>query len=404
LVAVSGGADSVALLDVLGALAPELRLTLHVVHVHHGLRPEAAADAAFVEAYAARLGCPVATSRVTIEPGGGRSPEDAARVARHAALGRLAARLGADRIALGHTADDQAETVLMRALQGAGPRGLAGIPIRRGGLIRPLLEADRAAVRAHLAVHGLAHVEDLTNDDPRFLRNRVRHVVLPALARMAGPGLPAALCRLARASRETVEALEALLAPRLAAALQVGPGGWTLSGAALAGLPPGGIRALLRLALTGRTGLPGLRAPHLDALAGLIEGVPGAQVRLPGGVRVERTRAGLFIAPRGPDPDAVPLAAAGTTLVPWAWLRLETVVDAGLGAGPGAPSPAPPPGSVPRAGTAGLWEASLDADALPAALEVRPWRAGDRMRLAPGGEPLRLSRGGFFIFAVLAKC
>ena len=123
LVAVSGGPDSVALLWALEALAGELRLRLSVVHVDHGLRPDSADDAAFVEALARRRGLPVAVEGITVAPGG--SLEARAREGRYAALVRHAARLGADRVALGHTADDQAETVLMRLLEGAGPRGPA---------------------------------------------------------------------------------------------------------------------------------------------------------------------------------------------------------------------------------------------------------------------------------------
>ena len=128
LVGVSGGPDSVALLHALALLRAEYTLRLTVCHVHHGLRPEADRDAAFVEALAARLGCPAHVVRVELPRGGGRSPEEAARLARHAALARVARATGASRIALGHTADDQVETVLMRILEGAGPRRHPGAP------------------------------------------------------------------------------------------------------------------------------------------------------------------------------------------------------------------------------------------------------------------------------------
>src|SRR5262249_32244782 len=120
LVGVSGGADSVALLHLLSTLAPNWRLRLHVLHVDHQLRAESAADAEFVQALGARLGVPVDVATVAVDRRG--SLEAAAREARYAALAACAARVGADRIAVGHTADDQAETVLMRLLQGAGLR------------------------------------------------------------------------------------------------------------------------------------------------------------------------------------------------------------------------------------------------------------------------------------------
>ena len=147
LVGVSGGPDSVALLHALVLLRSEYALRLTVCHVHHGLRPEADRDAAFVERLAARLGCPARVVRIEVPRGGGRSPEEAARLARHAALARVARATGASRIALGHTADDQAETVLMRVLAGAGARGLAAIPPVRGRVIRPLLDIRRDALR-----------------------------------------------------------------------------------------------------------------------------------------------------------------------------------------------------------------------------------------------------------------
>ncbi|OGK94457.1 MAG: tRNA lysidine(34) synthetase TilS, partial [Candidatus Rokubacteria bacterium RBG_16_73_20] len=172
LAAVSGGADSVALLHALVALAPAWRLRLSVLHVDHGLRPDAARDAEFVRALGARLGVPVEVARVAVSPRG--SLEAAARAARYAALAAAADRVGAARIALGHTADDQAETVLMRLLEGAGVRGLAGIPPVRGRFVRPLIERRRAEVVAELGRTGLAWVEAPTNADPRFLRNRVR--------------------------------------------------------------------------------------------------------------------------------------------------------------------------------------------------------------------------------------
>src|SRR5437773_1009726 len=143
LIGVSGGADSVALLHVLMNLASALRLRLHVLHVDHGLRPDSAHDAEFVRALGARLGVPVDAVGVSVGTG---SVEAAARAARHAALEAAAERLGAARIALGHTADDQAETLMMRVLEGTGVRGLACRArwLARSCISRP---GDSAAVR-----------------------------------------------------------------------------------------------------------------------------------------------------------------------------------------------------------------------------------------------------------------
>src|SRR5262245_13937834 len=349
LVGVSGGPDSVALLHVLVLLRLEHALHLTVCHVHHGLRPEADRDAAFVEALAARLGCPVRVVRVEVSRNRGHSPEETARLARHAALARVARGLGAERIALGHTADDQVETVLMRILQGSGPRGLAGIPVRRGRIVRPLLDVGRAAVLGHLAAHGLESVDDATNRDTKFLRNRVRHELLPLLAEKVGARTPDALRRVARASREAVEALDALVRPRLAGHLSRTPVGWRLTLAALDGLPRGAVKAMVRLALVeiavaDRLG-SGLRAPHLDALAGLQTATTGARVRLPRGVVVERGRDALWVLRS--EPPAAPAS-----------LDVPGRARAGDGVDVTAAIEAP------RAGRPDdtLWEAQFDAD------------------------------------------
>src|SRR5207249_162328 len=213
LVAVSGGADSVALLHVLATLAPAWGLRLHALHVDHGLRADSARDAEFVRRLGERLGIPVDVATVTVERRG--SLEAAARAARYAALTACADRVGAARIALGHTADDQAETVLMRVLQGTGMRGLAGIPPVRDRIIRPLIECRRADVVAGLHRAGLEWIEDPSNQDPKFLRNRIRHELLPWLTASYGPEMPDALVRVATAARATIRALDRSAAAEL---------------------------------------------------------------------------------------------------------------------------------------------------------------------------------------------
>ncbi|HXA28910.1 MAG TPA: tRNA lysidine(34) synthetase TilS [Candidatus Angelobacter sp.] len=178
-VACSGGPDSTALLDALARLAPPRRLDLCVAHVDHGLREGSADEASMVEAVAAARGLAFHALRVSVAPGG--SLQDRARTARHQALRSLAAEVGASAIALGHTADDQAETVLMRALSGATPRALRAMSPRDGMLARPLLRVWRAQASAYCAVLGLPVLDDPSNADPRFLRSRVRHELLPAL-------------------------------------------------------------------------------------------------------------------------------------------------------------------------------------------------------------------------------
>jgi tRNA(Ile)-lysidine synthase len=381
LVAVSGGPDSVALLHALTCLRDDLALTLAVGHVHHGLRAEADRDAAFVRGLAARLDCPVAVEAVQVPQRPDGSPETAARAARYAALARLARAAGASRIVTAHTADDQAETVLMRLLQGAGPRGLAGIPARRGAVVRPLLEVDRAAVLAHLAAHGLPWVQDATNLDTKILRNRIRHELLPLLGAQGWPGFPAALRRTAAASRELSEALDALLAPRVAALMRPGPGGLVLDLAPLCELPPGALKAALRLALVDLAPAPelraGLRAGHFRALAALADAPVGARVRLPAGLGVERGRDALWVTRGAPADDSLPLAVPGETRLPAFGGRL--VVERTLLA-----LEAPPPDPAGE-----VW---LDAGALPGPLRVRPRRPGDRLVPFGHDRPVRVAR------------
>jgi tRNA(Ile)-lysidine synthase len=179
LVACSGGPDSTALLDGLARLAPPRGWLLTVAHVDHGLRNGSARDAEVVAALASIRGLAFRALRVDVEPGG--SLQDHARVARHRALREEAVRVGGALIALGHTADDQAETVLMRLLAGASPGGLPAMAERERGLVRPLLRVWREATVAYCAALGIQPLVDPTNADRRFLRSRVRHEVIPAL-------------------------------------------------------------------------------------------------------------------------------------------------------------------------------------------------------------------------------
>ena len=196
-VACSGGPDSTALLDALARLAPPRGLDLRVAHVDHGLRPGGAGEAAGVARLAERHLLPFAALSVSVAPGA--NLQDRARVARRAVLTAHARSCGATAIALGHTADDQAETVLMRALRGATPSSLRAMGPRDGPLARPLLRVWRAQTLEYCAALGLAVVDDPSNRDPRHLRTRVRHEVIPALEAV----FPAARRRLvALAERE----------------------------------------------------------------------------------------------------------------------------------------------------------------------------------------------------------
>jgi len=368
LVAVSGGADSVALLRVLTRLAPAWRLSLHILHVDHQMRPESSRDAAFVRTLGERLGVPVEVATVEVEHGD--SLEAAARRARYTALEAGADRVGADRIALGHTADDQAETVLMRLLEGTGVRGLAGIPPVRGRVIRPLLECRRAALVEELRRAGLDWVEDPTNRDPKFLRNRIRHELLPLLAESYNPGIADALARVAALTREAVNALERTAAVELERLAAVGDGAVTLPLGALRTLPRQVAAEVLRQA----AGRLGSRAPlrawvHRGLRRVLVEPAPRRPFRL-AGVTLEvsgpRVRLSLAALPALVEralavPGRVELPEIGAALV-------ATLVEAERYAIPDE-----------------ACRVAFDADELPPALVVRPRRAGDGVEPFGGG-------------------
>ena len=202
LVAVSGGPDSTALLHVLNALAARLDITLVAASVDHGLRPEAAAEAGEVRRRCQGLDIACEVMRVDVRQA--RRPhvsvQEAARNARLAALEEAAGRLDCAKIALGHTADDQAETVLFRILRGTGIIGLAGIPYQRGSFVRPLLDVRRAQILAYLAKRKLEFFSDPANLDRHYARSRIRHDLLPILAR-ENPRVVDGLLALAREAR-----------------------------------------------------------------------------------------------------------------------------------------------------------------------------------------------------------
>jgi tRNA(Ile)-lysidine synthase len=203
LVGLSGGPDSTALLHALLALAPRLSLSICAATVDHGLRPESAAEADMVAGRSRALGLPSEVVRVDVRAARGPhvSWQQAAREARLSALQEVAQRLNCTRIALGHNADDQAETVLFRIVRGTGVAGLAGIPYRRDPFVRPLLDVRRSQILAFLAKRKIPYVTDPSNANPRYTRVRVRQDWLPMLTR-ENPRVVEALLALARQARD----------------------------------------------------------------------------------------------------------------------------------------------------------------------------------------------------------
>jgi tRNA(Ile)-lysidine synthase len=183
--AVSGGGDSIALLHVLGRLGPELGIELFAQGVDHGLRAEAGAELDLAERLAQRLGVPFARTTLALADGGNLQAR--AREARYAALDAARERLGARWVATAHHASDRAETVLMRILRGTSPRGLAVLPAASERRLRPFIRSPKSAITQHLARHDLQFASDPSNQNPRFLRTRIRHELMPLLEGLA-PG------------------------------------------------------------------------------------------------------------------------------------------------------------------------------------------------------------------------
>ncbi len=206
LVAVSGGIDSVVLLHLLRQLQPSWQLTLSVAHLNHGLRGASAdRDEAFVKTLAEELKLPFYSKKADVKAyvkKHGLSLEEGARDVRFAFLMSLLKTLEYDKLALGHHANDQAETILMNIVRGSGLRGCQGMHPLRGAVIRPLLFAMKHEIEAYAKQHKLSYVVDESNSDRRFLRNRIRWDVLPVLERAAGAHAISCICRTGAISAE----------------------------------------------------------------------------------------------------------------------------------------------------------------------------------------------------------
>jgi tRNA(Ile)-lysidine synthase len=369
-VGVSGGADSTALLHVLSALAPAYRLRLHVAHLHHGLRHEAEEDAAFVARLADGLGIPGTFERADVAAlarAGKRSIEEAGRLARYEFFSRTARSVGADRIAVGHTRDDQIETVLMRLLQGAPWELLAGMRPHRAGppvVIRPLLEASRSAARAFLQNRGLAWREDPTNLDLTIPRNHLRHTVLPAL-QTRHPAWPELLWRIGETARLCAETLDRLSEGLYGHLRSAGADGVALALDPLRALPSPVGRRVLRRATADAAGTsrPVPRVLEDRMLHVVAAGRPGTEVV--GGGTVLRIGYGVVEIGRAlpaPFRGEYRLNVPGEVRA----AAFEVVFTAAL-------EPAREPTDDPA-------EAVLDAACVESPLTVRSWRPGDVFR------------------------
>lgn len=276
-VAVSGGADSVCLLHILRELAPRWNLHLSVVHVDHGIRGEAsAADARFVRDLAGSFGFPFHLSTGDVPEIAKRTRdnlEQAAREFRKSFFSSLIRDGIVDRVATGHTRDDQAETVLFHFLRGSGTAGLAGIHwVTSDGLVRPLLNISRAEIEAYLFQTNPSWREDASNRDLSYTRNRIRHELLPMLATEYNPQIRDALLRTATIASEDEDYWQATIPPPV-----VRDGIILLNTTELTALPPAVARRTLRRAIDALNGdLRQIGFDHIDAILQLASAEQGS--------------------------------------------------------------------------------------------------------------------------------
>ncbi len=355
-VAVSGGPDSIALLDLAVRAAPSLGLRLTVAHFDHGIQPDSAEVAGWVAAGAARYGVRYLTRRVEL---GAAATETAARRARLAWLEAVADETGAGFIMTGHHRDDQVETLIMRFLRGSGPAGLAGIQRRRGRWIRPLLDVPRAAIAEYLVSRGLTGWQDPSNGDQRHLRNWVRHQLLPRIE-LRLPRVRENLGAAAGVFGEQRDAWNDLLSELPGLQLRVEPDGVSVAADPLKGYSSAVVRSLLKaLGFRLQCGLGKSQVDRLQRL--VVKGHTGQVEDLFGGARAELAfgRLKLFRAPADLRGYRVPLAGPVATARIGDWQLTSTV------------GVAPP--VIPRVG----FETWVRQDA---GLFVRPWHPGDRIR------------------------
>jgi tRNA(Ile)-lysidine synthase len=293
LVALSGGPDSLALAAATAFEAGRLvDVAAGAVIVDHGLQEGSADVASKAAAQAGEFGLdPVIVKTVAVGTAGG--PEAAARDARYGALAEAAADSGAAAVFLGHTLDDQAETVLLGLARGSGPASLAGMEYRSGLFVRPLLKIRRATTVRFCLDSGIEPWLDPHNDDERFTRVRVRNRVLPMLETELGPGVAEALSRTATQLREDADALDLFARDQLEELAEHAEAGISLPAKALANNPPALRQRIIRLTVAAEFGLSLSRAHTLEVARLATEWHGQGPVDLPG-LRVERQE-GLLI-------------------------------------------------------------------------------------------------------------
>ncbi|HYA97839.1 MAG TPA: tRNA lysidine(34) synthetase TilS [Methylomirabilota bacterium] len=383
-VAVSGGGDSVALLLLLEALRDELGLVLSVVHFNHQMRGRASdADEKFAAKLAAQRGLAFHVDRAPVAAEAKRARanlEETARRLRYAFFERLAAEGRVDRIAVAHTADDQAETVLAHVLRGTGLAGLGGIHPAAGRVVRPLLGIRRTELRLYLKNRKQPWREDITNRDITRLRARVRRKLLPLLEKQFQPAAVEHLAQLAELAREDEAFLEAAALERVAALSLESGGAWRIAAAALLppNTPPALAKRIIRKLLERAKTRPGqFNARHALTVLELAQsGRSGSVLQLPGGVDVERSLGQLVFRPRFESEAAGEAAVRSFAYGLEDWQRGASVCVAELGCVFRFRVIDWPPAK----GETIEGAAVLDRNLLAEPLVLRSWRSGDHYR------------------------
>lgn len=376
LVALSGGPDSTALLDLLARLRPERNLRLVAAHLDHGLRASSGADAARCADLCAQLEVQLRTERqdvAALAHATGLGVEAAGRHARYRWFEQVRSQLGLDLIVTGHHLDDHVETLLLWLLRGAGLDGLTGIAPRRGRVARPLRRFRKAQIHDYLEWRGLPSLHDPTNWDPRFARNRLRHELLPLLESLGGPGVVQRLDRFSRHAARDRDCLRGLASAALArpGVVNAEAGALRVDREAFRALPPALRYQALRLLLSrfapasegSKEGPQRWTEPTARRLMAFALHAPsGARTPLPGGgwLVAERDRWRLDGA-QGPESCCV--AGAGGPVLEAIALQAEVL-----------------PLDSAAVTLATDRTACFDADAVRPPLRVRRARAGDRMR------------------------
>lgn len=366
LTGLSGGPDSVALLHVLDELKDTFNLTLHALYINHGLRPEEIPDEIeLCRDLAESLGITFKVEEAGVKAlseRDGLSIQEAARRLRYGAFEEYAHKMEADRIATGHHADDQAETVIMRLLRGSGPKGLSGIPPVRGRIIRPLIESERVEIIDYLKKNGFRYMVDTSNLKMKYQRNRMRQEILPLL-REYNPNLTGTLCRTADIHREENKYLEVKVTESLMRVIsRKGEESAELFLSPLQNMDKVILRRALMRIVEETRGLRGVGLEHIERIINLIfTGSSGSRVQLPGGIRAVKGYSTLTITSAKPErPGEYTLTLPGETVLKEAGILLiSTIADKEPGSADGKSA------------------AVFDLDKLQFPLTVRPRRAGD---------------------------